>query len=205
MSTTQCEKAITTEKRKAQEAEARQLQLEARWTEAWSIAEQRQVSFGRPGEGWRHPPQLESPLPFYADHEGGDLLGKDQWPIVVLYPQHRQLDVIQGVDPTTMLVMLLAEMFPEPEDEGGTGRPAAAVHWDCNQEYFVSNLVVYIHLSSCAKFKNCEEWLEYNRQAAKRGYVDIGTHNITYGREEGRVVLIVHLTLLHGQDFALAC
>jgi hypothetical protein len=162
---------VAVEEKKVKEALERQQQLEAGWTQAWTIATNRKVSFGCPSTSWHHPPQLSSPLPFYAEVEdpdaGGKLVVKDQWPMVVLYPQHRQLDVIQGVDPSTMLVMLLAEMFPEPEDGAGHSQ---AVHWDTEREYFVSNLVVYVHMSSCKKFKNCEEWLEYNRQAVKKRY-----------------------------------
>lgn len=171
----QCETAVATEKRKAAEAIQRQQVLDAGWTQAWRIAESRKATFGRPGEGWHHPPQLPSPLPFYANEDGErvaggtsvvTLQGKDQWPVVVLYPQHRQLDVMQGVAPDTMLVMLLAEMFPEPEENSAI---SPAVHWDTEKEYYVSNLVVYVHLSSCPKFETLDEWLEYNRDAAKRG------------------------------------
>lgn len=154
---------MAVEKKKALEAAQRQQELEEKWTQAWKIAAKRQATFGVPSETWHHPPQLSSPLPFYEVTDGQE---KDQWPLVVLYPQHRQIDVIQGVDPSTMLVMLLAEMFPEPED----GAPSSpAVPWDYDREYVISNLVVYVHLSSCPKFKSCEEWLEYNRSAAKRG------------------------------------
>ena len=159
----QSEKAVAIEKRKEEEARERQYERETKWTEAWNIANKRQAVFGHPSDNWHHPPQLSSPLPYYAQDDTSEMT--DHWPVVVLYPQHRQLDVIQGVNPSTMLVMLLAEMFPEPEDDN-LNRPT--VHWDVNHEYFISNLSVYIHLSSCSKFNSCEEWLDYNRIAVKR-------------------------------------
>jgi hypothetical protein len=84
---------------------------------------------------------------------------------VVLYPQYSQIDVIQGTDPSTMLVMLLAEMFPEPENGQVkliltiyvislfsdvddclwslllTAQACRNVQWDTRGEYHVSNLV----------------------------------------------------------------
>jgi hypothetical protein len=61
---------------------------------------------------------------------------------VVLYPQYSQLDVIQAASAETMLVLLLAEMFPEDEGHG-----APAVSWDPKREYRVSNLRVFIQAS----------------------------------------------------------
>jgi hypothetical protein len=70
---------------------------------------------------------------------------EEAWPLVVLYPQYSQLDVIQAASAETMLVLLLAEMFPEDEGHG-----APAVSWDPKREYRVSNLRVFIQASLLA-------------------------------------------------------
>ena len=145
----------------------RQRQLEAKWTEAWNISKKRGVRFGLPDPSWHRPPQLLNPLPFYSEVKKDDGSGveiRDQWPLVVLYPQHRQIDVVQGVDPSTMLAMLLAEMFPEPEDGG------IAVNWDTEREYHVSNLSVYIHLNSSPIIKSVEEWIELQNRLSQTRY-----------------------------------
>ncbi|CAE7603073.1 unnamed protein product, partial [Symbiodinium microadriaticum] len=85
--------------------------------------------------------------------------GSDNWPLVVLYPQYSQIDVIQGTDPSTMLVLLLAEMFPEPENSAISRN----VQWDLSGEYHVSNLAVYVQIHSTVPFASKEEWMEYNR------------------------------------------
>lgn len=79
--------------------------------------------------------------------------------MVVTYPQYNQIDIIQGTSAETMLVMLLAEMFPEDEGNG-----VSSVEWDKKGEYHVSNLVVFVQLNLTEQFHNEADWLEHRRQ-----------------------------------------
>jgi hypothetical protein len=65
-----------------------------------------------------------------------------------------------------MLVMLLAEMFPEPEDNTQSqGMPC--VSWDTRGEYHVSNLRVFIQLKTALASQSEEDWLDYLRNKDK--------------------------------------
>lgn len=152
---TQCEKELSRLARLREEANAARLAMERKWSEAWAIATRNGVSLGPAEPSWVPPPQLVQHMPF-VDEEDGKV---DSWPTVVLYPQHSQLDVIQGANADTMLVMLLAEMFPELEDCGS----APVVPWDSKNEYHVSNLVAYIQINTTSKFSTEDQWMEYNR------------------------------------------
>jgi hypothetical protein len=77
------------------------------------------------------------------------------WPILFLYPQHNQIDVIPDANIDLMLVEYLAQMFPELEDTSYNNIP-----WDIYNEYHVSKLVVYILLDNSPKITSMDEWLE---------------------------------------------
>ena len=133
-------------KRKAAEATAK---AEARsYSDAWNICRSKKVRLGAfPSlsdctqgiayrlvvETLRRSGQRHT-VPF-IDEEGCA-----SWPLAVLYPEHGLVDFVQGTSADTLLVQLLAEMFPEPDSEG---RPAPPV-WDRSGLYRVSNLCVYV-------------------------------------------------------------
>lgn len=76
-------------------------------------------------------------------------LPKDEitWPILLLYPQYNQLDIISEASYTTMLAEYLVWLFPEHEDQQQQQAIADApqpIAWDVKKEYYASNLVVYL-------------------------------------------------------------
>jgi hypothetical protein len=58
-----------------------------------------------------------------------------------------------------MLVMLLAEMFPEDEGQG-----IQSVPWDSRGEYHVSNLRVFVQLKIALPSQSEAEWVDYLRK-----------------------------------------
>ena len=98
--------------------------------------------------------QLEHQCPFVDPEEPTNL----RFPAVFLYPQHNQLDVIQGCGAENMLVDYIAQMFPEIEE----GHDGSAAPWDHANEYVASKLICYIHLNgSESRVESAQEWLSY--------------------------------------------
>jgi hypothetical protein len=92
------------------------------------------------------------------------------WPVLLLYPQYSQIDVIQGVTATDMLAIHLGEMFPELADLDSTVEGGCAVPWDRDREYHVSRLAVYAPLEAVPRICTVEQWLLFCReQSAIRG------------------------------------
>jgi hypothetical protein len=122
----------------------------------------------------QQPAQLKEIIPFLSD-------GRPAWPVLMLYPQYGQLDVVQGVGGGDMIVAHLAEMFPELEEGPGSGSgssggaagsrgPNPAVPWDRDCEYFVSRLAVYAPLEAGHRITTVDEWYAACReQSALRG------------------------------------
>jgi hypothetical protein len=75
-------------------------------------------------------------------------------PILLLYPQYNQLDVIQSAKTDVLLVEYLAEMFPEFDDS------VAPVSWDTNKEYQSSSLVVYCPVYQSVPVTTMNEWIQ---------------------------------------------
>jgi hypothetical protein len=72
-------------------------------------------------------------------------------PLVCLYPQYNQFDIIPDANLVTMIVEYLAMIFPEPEDAETIQQnkhpdepQQQPIPWDVNKEYKISNLVVYL-------------------------------------------------------------
>ena len=167
---------------KAKEQAARAAAEETRWLAAWDIITGAVGDDGRrtvaaakpPGAGKvtagyacanQQPAQLHEILPHLVE-------GRPAWPVLMLYPQYGQLDVVQGAGAADMVVAHLAEMFPEiddlPADDAGRQNPA--VPWDRDGEYRVSKLAVYAPLEAGQRIETVEEWLVACReQCALRG------------------------------------
>jgi hypothetical protein len=98
--------------------------------------------------------QLEHQHPFVDPECPSDL----RFPTIFLYPQHNQLDIVQGAGANNMLAEYLAQMFPEIEDpQAGSAAP-----WDYANEYVVSKLICYVHLNGCgSRVESAQEWLSY--------------------------------------------
>jgi Cns1/TTC4 Wheel domain len=156
----------------------KQQQAEQHWTEAWRIISgtknngkaSSNIVVGYASAN-QQPAQLQEVLPHSVSSDGSNenIIG---WPVVMLYPQYSQIDVIQGVDASDMLAIHLAEMFPEIADmESRDG--SLAVSWDRDREYEVSNLVVYAPLEAAPRIHTLNEWLDSCReQSAMRGELD---------------------------------
>jgi len=98
--------------------------------------------------------QLEHQYPFVDPEAPAQL----RFPAIFLYPQHNQLDIVQGCSAENMLVDYLTDMFPEIED----AQAESAAPWDVANEYVASKLICYIHMNgseSCVE--TAQEWLSY--------------------------------------------
>jgi hypothetical protein len=123
--------------------------LQGRLGAAWALAAARGASLGLPRS--QHPAQFADNIypsshPAEAEAEastgagagaGAEAGETDLWPLLCLYPQHNQIDVLHAVSPDELLVVVLSQMFSEPGEGGGAP-------WDRAGEYFLSRLVVYI-------------------------------------------------------------
>jgi len=145
--------------------------------------------------------QLEHQYPFVDPEEPTQL----RFPAVFLYPQHNQLDIIQGCAAGNMLVDYLAHMFPEVEGAAA----GSAASWDATNEYVVSKLICYVHLNgSESRVESAQEWLSYYDKDsvcpadATCAGAGAGTapRNLTYDRDK---FCQVHLGCTIGQ--ILAC
>jgi len=129
---------------------------EAKWQQAWDICASVGVKIAFVNR-LAQPEQLKqhgSCMPFFDQEEG-----VAKWPLLFLYPQHNQLDVVQAADASDMLAEHLASMFPELEDG------VQPVCWDATGEYQVSRLCVYLQVdASLACVESCEEWLAACRE-----------------------------------------
>ena len=163
----------------------KQHDIELRWKASWSIIsslgdskdgkEIRKVSVGHASAS-QNPAQLQEVLPHYSTSLGTGA-PEAAWPVLFLYPQYSQIDVIQGVTVTDMLALHLAEMFPEFADLGSqpSGDDSAlAAPWDRDREYQVSRLAVYAPLEIAPRISSMEEWLSSCReQSALRGEMGV--------------------------------
>lgn len=152
----------------------KQVDVEQKWKDAWMIilreggAKGTDVNVGYAAAN-QQPAQLKEVLPHYTETNHA------VWPVIILYPQYGQLDVIEGLDIGDMLAMHLAEMFPELADlDSDSGENGMAVSWDTEKEYQVSRLAVYAQLEATPRIKTLEKWLDSCReQSALRGEMEV--------------------------------
>ena len=120
----------------------------------------------------QQPAQLREVLPHFLSNEATGECNVG-WPVVLLYPQYSQIDVIEGVSADDMLAIHLAEMFPELADLY-TQNDSMAVSWDRDREYQVSQLAVYAPLEAAPRIDTLDEWLDSCReQSALRGELGV--------------------------------
>lgn len=162
------------------EKAVKQGEVEQKWKDAWTIISHTgggkdagTVAVGYASAN-QQPAQLKEVLPHITSNPYMEITHAI-WPVIILYPQYGQLDVIEGLDVADMLAMHLAEMFPEladldSDDVEGDGM---AVSWDINKEYQVSRLVVYVQLEATPRIRTLEEWLNScKEQSALRGELE---------------------------------
>ena len=97
------------------------------------------------------PEQLKDTYPSAIEDAGGFIY---QWPVLFLYPQYNQMDLIPDANTDAMLVDYLAHMFPEASEGSGRNAP-----WDRDNEYHISKLVVYILLESSLVVADEDAWV----------------------------------------------
>jgi Cns1/TTC4 Wheel domain len=174
-----CDKEIFSIKTIASEISAKLVIKENHWRAAWDImsatgslkggeegADMIGVGYASAGQ---NPAQLQETLPHYVMESPADSASVG-WPVLLLYPQYSQIDVIQGVTATDMLAIHLGEMFPELDDLDSSSEGGCAVPWDRDREYHVSRLAVYAPLEAVPRISTLEQWLLFCReQSAIRG------------------------------------
>lgn len=125
----------------------------------------------------QQPAQLREVLPHFLSNEATAECNVG-WPVVLLYPQYSQIDVIEGVSANDMLAIHLAEMFPELADLY-TQNDSMAVSWDRDREYQVSQLAVYAPLEAAPRINTLDEWLDSCReQSALRGELGVESSEV---------------------------
>jgi len=83
-----------------------------------------------------------------ADDESGW-----SWPCMFLYPSHHQSDFVASLPEGQMLAVMMAEMFPELDDDNNM---ETSIAWDHDNEFVCSNLAVYfeVHTAANSDVKN---------------------------------------------------
>lgn len=78
-------------------------------------------------------------LPTYCSSESSK---EWSWPCMFLYPSHNHSDFVKHFGESEMLALRMAELFPEPEQEGGE----TIMPWDYNNEFTCSEVAVYFEV-----------------------------------------------------------
>lgn len=159
--------------KRAQEAKLqREREIENRWRYAWRVLQLLQAT-----AGYHHSclparlamdesacyPRLRDTLtqkevdPFAAlddDHSGFKQPVELEMPVIFLYPQHNQVDIIKAADPHTTFSDHLQVMFP--------GTPGTRVYWDKGRpvpEYVHDKLVVYVCMNAAPTVSSEDMWV----------------------------------------------
>ncbi|CAM9473417.1 unnamed protein product [Ectocarpus sp. 8 AP-2014] len=120
----------------------------------WDECEAAGVKLGPSGFDESNHEQRNAFLPM-ADDEGGVI-----WPVLLLYPQYGQSDLIQAFRDADMLAEHLAAAFPEE------GPPAP---WDTSFEYRCSELVIYLPLRPVEPSPSVFDWVaEFEKMEAAK-------------------------------------
>lgn len=173
-----CNEELNKIKLNQQVIDNKQHEIYDHWTTAWNIMSGDNKNTGSAldtvsvgyASANQQPAQLQEVLPHIIS-DGND--SSVAWPVVMLYPQYGQIDVIQGLNADDMLAMHLAEMFPELADLDST---SFAVDWDQSREYQVSRLAVYVGLETAPRIHTLEEWLDSCKELSElRG--ELGSEN----------------------------
>ena len=123
------------------------------WISVWDICKQSSVCTAFPQPRDQQQLQLKSVFPHY---ESGLPRSAQsiRWPMLFLYPQYSELDVVQAASAGDMVAAHLGVMFPELEDLQGE----APVPWDTLKEYQASKLVLYLALDALKPVETLDEW-----------------------------------------------
>lgn len=125
--------------------DAKYQELRSQWIKVWKLCQQVQASLGYFQLFNPEPLQLREQWPY---REGEDIY----WPVLFLYPQYNQFDVVPEANIDQMLAEQLAMMFPDHTE-------APPAPWDKDKEYELPNLVVYLQVRQTERVGSLEEWL----------------------------------------------
>lgn len=120
--------------------------LKAIWFASWQVSQTVGAALGHCQLHNPEPQQLREHWPT-KDQDGAIL-----WPLLVLYPQYNQFDVIPDANVDLMLAEQLAMMFPDHTE-------APPAPWDLHKEYELPNLVVYLQLTGAERISSLEQWM----------------------------------------------
>jgi translocation protein SEC72 len=160
----QCEEELVRVEALRVKREQERAELASVLNTAWTIGKKYDAHFGMPLPG-PFPSQFADvvyptrvPLD-NSDDKGGSKSRRpafaqftDVWPLLLLYPEHNQIDIMHTVSPDSMLVEVLSQAFAEP----GEGECAP---WDIRSEYFLSRLVVYAPIGQAEPAASSGEWV----------------------------------------------
>ncbi|CAM9309941.1 unnamed protein product [Choristocarpus tenellus] len=131
--------------------EARLEQLAA----VWDTCEEKGIRLGSSGFIEGHHERRNQFLP------EADGRGEVHWPVLLLYPEYGQSDLVQRFNGGDFFAEHLAQAFPEE------GPPAP---WDERFEYRCTQLVIYSHIAPVEPFPSVYEWVaDYERMEAAKG------------------------------------
>ena len=130
-------------------------ELTAKWSAVWEIASTVGVGLGYPLYGMPEPREMRD---CWVEVDSSTAQGEPtvRWPVLLQYPQYGTYDVLSAAGVEDMLVEHLAMAFPEKGDTPDQ----QPLPWDTEDEYHVSNLVVYLQLHASQPVKGRQEWLE---------------------------------------------
>lgn len=133
-----------------------QQQRETKWKSIYEVATKEKVTLGYYNPESKKPIQLGDSVAFCETNDEGT--SSSYWPIIVLYPQYNQLDIIQAASLDEMLVEYISALLPEDETNSKSSNPALS--WDQKNEYHGSNVVVYCMLSTSPPIANINQWMD---------------------------------------------
>mmetsp|Transcript_26593 Transcript_26593/g.45396 ORF Transcript_26593/g.45396 Transcript_26593/m.45396 type:complete len:551 (-) Transcript_26593:64-1716(-) len=99
---------------------------------------------------WHHHYPHTGQLPKRQVQDGG----RWTWPVLFVYPSHRQSDFIEHFGEDEIVALRMAQMFPEQEDDGSN---ETEMPWDYNNEFRCSNLAVYFEVHCLDTDKNSKQ------------------------------------------------
>lgn len=148
----QCEAANATRIKSKTDSQSRTMaELTAKWGAVWAMAERNHIALGYPHYGMPEPRELRDSWAHVDTSEG---MPVDRWPVLLQYPQYGTYDVLSAAGADDMLVEHLAMAFPEKGDY------EQRIEWDLQEEYQVSNIIVYVQLYASRPVASRTEWME---------------------------------------------
>lgn len=127
--------------------------LNAVWKSVWDLASSAdlKVALGYCPSNVSEPTQLVGSWPKLtlepSEEDPNSKIPVISWPMILLYPQYNKFDIIPDANIDAMLAEYLVSVFPEPDEDDPSYRPA---EWDVSREYIASNLVVYLQYEGSA-------------------------------------------------------